>query len=153
MSLLTPAKAALAMSIMNGKLSHTLNRQTKTLAWNGLSKGSNRPSPRWPAITGTGLPGVATSQFQAVEDTTTGTIQGNRRRVLNKPLACTLLRNSIARPRPMTQLPKTPTTQKMSVNSADCQNWGLLRSMRKSDKPTKEPALRSEPLWVDWNPA
>src|SRR3954453_7260987 len=111
---------------MNGKLTHTLNTQTMTFARVGSARNSGVPRPRACARLGSGLCGVATSQFQAVDDTTTGTTHGSNSSVLKTPRAGIRVRRSNARPSPITQLPNTPTTVKIRVNSTDRQNAGLV---------------------------
>ena len=100
---------------------------------------------------GTGLVGVATSQFHDVDVTTTGTTQGSSSSVLKKPGACILFRSSSASARPTTQLPKTPTRQNTTVNRTACQNAGLCRAAWKFCSPTYSPGLTRLPLCTDWN--
>src|SRR3712207_1476133 len=107
---------------MNGKLIHTLNTQTVIWASTGSARNSTLPSPSEFASIGSGLCGVATSQFHDAADTTTGTIQGSRRSTLNTPPAGILVRSSSARASPMIQLPNTPTIVKTTVNRVECQN-------------------------------
>src|SRR3954447_8637475 len=119
------------MSIMKGKLIQTLNTQTVRAASVGLARKSTSPNPRLLARTGIGLEEVATSQFQDVAETTTGTTQGSSSRTLNTPVPGILVRISSARARPMAQLPKTPARVKMTVNWAAFQKAGSPKALVK----------------------
>ena len=68
---------------------------------------------------------MATSQFQAVEETTIGTTQGSINSTLNTVFPGILVLSSSARPRPTSQEPNTPTTVKITVNRAAFQNRAL----------------------------
>ena len=92
----------------------------------GSARKYSSPNPRRAASAGIGLVGVATSQFQAVDETTIGTTQGSISSTLNTVFPGTLVRSSSARPIPTSQLPNTPTTVKMTVNRAAFQNRGLV---------------------------
>ena len=108
---------------MNGKLTQTLKTQTVIGGEGrvGQEQRGAEPEVRGTA-TGIGLSGVATSQFQAVEDTTIGTTQGSSSSTLKVPPAGILVRSSRARPRPTSQEPNTPTMVKIRVNRAAFQN-------------------------------
>ncbi|WP_236006708.1 hypothetical protein [Clavibacter zhangzhiyongii] len=71
---------------------------------------------------GTGLWGVATSQFHDVDETTTGTIHGSSSSTLKSPLAGIRVRSSSARARPTSHEPKTPTTVNTIVNVVALRN-------------------------------
>ena len=101
---------------------------------------------------GTGLVLVAISQFHDVVVTTIGTIQGSSSSTLNSP-AWGIPRSSSARPRPISQLPKTPTMVKIAVNSTADQNAELWQHDEKFDSPTNGPLEISEPLCSDWSAA
>ena len=77
---------------------------------------------------GTGLSLVAMSQFHAVVDTTTGTTHGSMSSTLNAVAPGTDVRSSSARPRPITQLPKTPTTVKINVKRVALQKPGSVKT-------------------------
>ena len=113
---------------MNGKLTHTLNTQTRILAQVGSARNSGGPSPRFSNSMGMGLELVATSQLIAVEDTTIGTTQGSSSSTLKMPPAGILVRSSSASASPTAQLPNTPTMVKTTVNPAAFQNVLLVRS-------------------------
>src|SRR5690349_17858340 len=111
---------------MNGKLTHTLNTHTVIFARVGSARNSGVPRPSACARLGSGLCGVATSQFHAVDDTTMGTTQGSSSSVLNTARPGRRVRSSNANPNPTDQLPNTPTTVKISVKTTARQNAGLL---------------------------
>ena len=67
---------------------------------------------------------MATSQFHEVADTTTGTTHGSSSSTLNSPLPGILVFSRIARASPTSQLPKTPTSVKITVNRAAFQKVG-----------------------------
>ena len=71
---------------MNGKLIQTLKTQTVILASRGSARNRTLPSPSASARMGIGLCGVATSQFHAVAETTTGTTHGSSSSTLKMPL-------------------------------------------------------------------
>ena len=77
---------------------------------------------------GIGLWGVATSQFHEVAETTTGTTHGSSSSTLNPVLKGIRVFSSRARARPTAQLPKTPTTVKITVNRADSQKTGSVKT-------------------------
>jgi hypothetical protein len=124
----TEANAADVISIMNGKLTHTLKMHTVIAANVGSARNNNSPRPSARARVGTGLSGVATSQFQAVDDTTIGTTQGNISRILNTVLPGILVRSNSAKPMPISQEPNTPTMVNTRVNRAAFQNDALVRT-------------------------
>ena len=72
---------------------------------------------------------MATSQFQAVADTTTGTTQGSNSSTLNSPLPGMRVRSSSANARPSNHDPKTPTIVKMIVNRVAFQNDSDVRTV------------------------
>src|SRR5579875_589045 len=126
----TDASAEDIIIIMKGKLIHTLKTQTVIFAKVGSARNSTLPSPSQEARIGSGLCGVATSQFQEVADTTTGTTQGRSSRTLNRPPAGIRVRSRSAKARPTSQLPKTPVTVKIKVNKAPFQNQSSVRTLR-----------------------
>src|SRR5688572_20032705 len=107
---------------MKGKLIHTLKTHTVIAARVGSARNSTSSMPNSPSSRGTGLCGVATSQFQAVADTTTGTTQGSNSSTLNAPLPGIRVRSSKANARPSAHDPNTPTIVKMTVNRVAFQN-------------------------------
>src|SRR5690242_12278632 len=113
---------------MKGKLTQTLNTQTVIAASVGSARNSRLPNPRLRARRGTGLSGVATSQFQAVEDTTIGITHGSISSTLKIPPAGIFARSSSASAMPMSQLPKTPTSVDIRVNQAAFQNAGRVNT-------------------------
>src|SRR6185312_8986112 len=121
----TDASADDIIIIMNGKLIHTLNTHTVTWARNGFARNRTFPSPSAWARIGSGDCGVATSQFHDVAETTTGTTQGRRRSTLKMPLPGMRVLRNRASARPMTQLPKTPTTVKTMVKIVAWMNCGV----------------------------
>src|SRR6478735_9323950 len=135
----TEARAAEIIIIMNGKLTQTLKTITVMEARVGSARNSGVPRPRFRNRAGIRLSGVATSQFQAVEDTTIGTTQGRSSRTLNVLPAGILVRRSRARPRPTSQDPNTPTMVNQRVNWAAFQNAGEVRTVVKFLTPTKLP--------------
>src|SRR3954454_1401464 len=120
----TDSRAADIIIIMKGKLIQTLNTQTVTWASTGLARKRTLPSPSHSHRIGSGLCGVAPSQFQAVADTTTGTTHGSSRSTLKTALPGILVFSRTAIASPSNQLPNTPTRVKISVNLAAAQNSG-----------------------------
>ena len=114
---------------MKGKLIQTLKTQTVICASNGSARNRTFPSPSAWARIGSGLCGVATSQFHAVAETTTGTTQGSSRSTRNTVLPGSRVFSRIARARPTNQLPNTPTRVKIRVNRAARQKPGSLSTL------------------------
>src|SRR5699024_1075561 len=78
-----PSRAADIMRNMKGKLIHTLNRQTMMTAMVGSARNRTSGNPIAVNRRGSGLEAVATSQFQLIDVTTTGTTQGSRNATLS----------------------------------------------------------------------
>ena len=124
----TEASAAEIIIIMNGKLTHTLKMHDGDRGQGRVGQEQHSPMPSARARLGTGLSGVATSQFQAVEDTTIGTTQGSSSNTLNRCCRGSWCAAATPSPRPISQEPNTPTMVNTSVNRAAFQNDSAVRT-------------------------